>query len=272
MSHQATGYLHGYSDEERSRLHRQASVLEPMVHARLPFADRRNLLEIGSGVGAQTEILLRDFPELHVTGVEINEAQIEEARRALGPRAMPGGPVSLVHADATKELPFPEGTFDSAFCCWVLEHVGDPLRVLRGVRRVLAPGSPIALCEVMNATIFMDPPAPRALAFWNAYNDHQVAVGGDPFVGARLGNLLDGAGFSTVEVEPTLFLLDDRDPARRVSALEFMRDLMLSAAPGLLEAQKVDEDMVQGVRDELARIARPGGVFFLACVKAWARA
>jgi hypothetical protein len=66
-----TGYLHGYSEPERERLHRQARFLEPMVHDRLPFRRRRRLLEVGSGVGAQTEILLRHFPELHVTGIEI---------------------------------------------------------------------------------------------------------------------------------------------------------------------------------------------------------
>ena len=54
-----TGYLHGYSDKERDRLHRQARFLEPMVHSGLPYRRRKKLLEVGSGVGAQTEILLR---------------------------------------------------------------------------------------------------------------------------------------------------------------------------------------------------------------------
>jgi predicted O-methyltransferase YrrM len=78
-----TGYLHGYSVAERERLHRQARFLEPMVHDRLPYRRRKRLLEVGSGVGAQTEILLRHFPDLHVTGVELNDEQITEARRFL---------------------------------------------------------------------------------------------------------------------------------------------------------------------------------------------
>ncbi len=61
------GYLHGFSAKERARLRRQALVLEPMVHDHLPFHRRRRCLEIGSGVGAQTEILLRHFPALHVS-------------------------------------------------------------------------------------------------------------------------------------------------------------------------------------------------------------
>src|SRR5687767_15209626 len=79
----SAGYLHGYTAGERDRLRRQARFLEPMVHDRLPYRRRKKLLEVGSGVGAQTEILLRHFPEIVVTGIEINDAQIEEARRFL---------------------------------------------------------------------------------------------------------------------------------------------------------------------------------------------
>src|ERR1700684_10296 len=103
-----TGYLHGYSELERERLHRHARFLEPIVHDRLPFRRRRRLLEVGAGVGAQTEILLRHFPELHVTGVEINEAQIAEARRSLAtvPWAQAAGKprYEIVKMDATKLL------------------------------------------------------------------------------------------------------------------------------------------------------------------------
>ena len=42
-----TGYLHGYSEKDRERLHRQARFLEPMVHDRLPFRRRKRLLEVG---------------------------------------------------------------------------------------------------------------------------------------------------------------------------------------------------------------------------------
>src|SRR5579883_1627847 len=100
------GYLHGYSDEERERLHRQARFLEPMVHDRLPFRRRRRLLEVGAGVGAETEILLRHFPDLRVTGIELNDEQIAEAQRYLAsvPWAMADGKprYEIRKMDATK--------------------------------------------------------------------------------------------------------------------------------------------------------------------------
>ena len=79
----APGYLHGYSTDEQDRLYKQARFLEPKVFEKIDFSACKRILEVGCGVGAQTEILLRHFPELHVTGIEINDAQIAEARRYL---------------------------------------------------------------------------------------------------------------------------------------------------------------------------------------------
>ena len=77
------GYLHGYTSKEQERLITQARVTEPLVHDRLPFRRSRSLVEVGSGVGAQTEILLRHFPELRITCVERNPKQITAAKRYL---------------------------------------------------------------------------------------------------------------------------------------------------------------------------------------------
>jgi len=267
----ATGYLHGYSEEERERLHRQARVLEPMVHDRLPYRRRKRLLEVGSGVGAQTEILLRHFPELHVTGVEVNDAQIEEARRFLATVPWATGRYSIVKGDAAR-LDFEAETFDAAFLCWVLEHVGSPSRVLSEVRRVLAPGASIVCNEVLNATFFIDPYSPDTLRYWMAFNDHQLSVGGDPFVGAKLGNLLQSAGFRDVSTEVRSIHLDNRAPGERAEFLEYWTDLLLSGAPALLAENKVSESVVEGMRRELDVVARDSNsVFFYAFIQARAR-
>jgi ubiquinone/menaquinone biosynthesis C-methylase UbiE len=266
------GYLHGYSDAERERLHRQARFLEPAVHDRLPFRRRRKLIEVGAGVGAQTEILLRHFPELHVTGVERNDEQIAEARRFLATVPWAAGRYDIVKGDAAR-LDFAPETFDSAFLCWVLEHVDDPARVLGEVRRVLMPGAPIACNEVLNATLFVDPYSPNTLRYWMAFNDHQLTLGGDPFVGAKLGNLLQSVGFRDVQTEVKSFHLDNRAPGERAEFLAFWTELLLSGAPALIAADKVSQDVVDGMTEELARVGRdPNSVFFYAFIQARARA
>lgn len=268
----ATGYLHGYSEKERERLHRQARFLEPMVHDRLPFRRRRHLLEVGSGVGAQTEILLRHFPEIQITGIEINDEQIVEARQYLATVPWAAGRYTITKGDATR-LEFKPETFDAAFLCWILEHIPSPARVLSEVRRVLAPGAPVVCNEVLNATFFIDPYSPDTLRYWMAFNDHQLSLGGDPFVGAKLGNLLQSVGFRDVSTDVRSFHLDNRAPGERAEFLAYWIELLLSGAPALLAANKVSQEVVDGMTRELEIVARdPNSVFFYAFIQARARA
>jgi SAM-dependent methyltransferase len=266
------GYLHGYRPEERERLHRQARFLETMVHDRLPYRRRKRILEVGCGVGAQTEILLRHFPDLHVTGIDIDPGQLAEARRFLGTVPWAAGRFDILEMNAEKLELEPE-SFDGAFLCWVLEHVPGPQRVLGEVRRVLVPGSPVVCSEVLNATFFLDPYSPDTLRYWMAYNDRQIELGGDPFVGAKLGNLLSSVGFRDVSTEPKTFHLDNRAPVERAEMLAYWSELLLSGAPALLEAGKVSTDVVDGMTRELDRVARdPNAVFFYTFIQARARA
>jgi ubiquinone/menaquinone biosynthesis C-methylase UbiE len=266
------GYLHGFGAKERQRLRRQARVLEPMVHDHLPFHRRRSCLEVGSGVGAQTEILLRHFPDLHVTCVERSPTQIAEARRFLRGVPWAKGRYSLVQEDAMR-LPFDHEQFDCGFLCWILEHVADPARILSEVRRVLVSGAPIVVNEVLNASFFIDPYSPNTLKYWMAFNDHQLDLGGDPFVGAKLGNLLQQVGFHDVQTAVKTFHLDNRSPGERAEFLEYWTDLLLSGAPQLIAAKKVSQDVVDGMKVELDRVARdPDSVFFDSFIQARARA
>ncbi|MBD9367218.1 class I SAM-dependent methyltransferase [Xanthomonas sp. XNM01] len=261
-------YLHGFSDVEQHRLVRQARLLETTLFGDIDYSGARRLLEVGSGVGAQTEILLRRFPELHVTGVDLSPAQLDTARSNLERTPWCRDRYTLHQADAA-DLPFEPRQFDAAFLCWVLEHVPSPARVLNEVRRVLAPGSPVYITEVMNASFLLHPYSPNVWRYWMAFNDFQHDHGGDPFVGAKLGNLLLAGGFRDVATSIKTLHLDNREPARRKTMIAFWEDLLLSAADQLLAAGAVDADTVAGVRAEMRRVQNdPDAVFFYSFVQA----
>lgn len=273
MTTQSTtaGYLHGFSEGEEQRLRRQARIVEHRIHVALPFQRCRNLLEVGSGVGAQTEILLRTFPDLHVTSVEASESNLAAAKRYLAGQPWFEGRFEATHGDANS-LDFESSSFDAAFLCWILEHVSDPARVLSEVRRCLKPGSPIVVNEVQNATFFLSPYSPFTLKYWAAFNDHQFELGGDPFVGAKLGNLLQRVGFSQIETDVRTVHLDNRRPAERAEFLQFWSDLLLSGCEGLRAAGKVDDETVEGMQAELKEVGRnPDAVFFYSFIQARAR-
>ncbi|HEY9255561.1 MAG TPA: methyltransferase domain-containing protein [Stenotrophomonas sp.] len=261
-------YLHGFSDTEQNRLLKQARLLEATLFNQIDYTGARRLLEVGSGVGAQTEILLRRFPELHVTGVDLSEAQLAAARANLQNLPWCRERYDLQQADAGN-LPFEPRQFDAAFLCWVLEHVPSPARVLSEVRRVLAPGSPVYVTEVMNASFLLHPYSPNVWRYWMAFNDFQYDHGGDPFVGAKLGNLLLAGGFRDVQTEIKTLHLDNREPARRKTMIAFWEELLLSAAEPLLQSGSVSEDVVNGMRREMQEVqSDPDAVFFYSFVQA----
>lgn len=271
MNRTATGefpYIHGFSAEEQARLVRQARMFETSLFNHIDYSDATRLLEVGCGVGAQTEILLRRFPQLHVTGIDRSAAQLAAAERNLAATTWCATRYTLQQADAT-DLPFAERSFDAAYLCWVLEHMPSPARVLSEVRRVLSPGAVVYVTEVLNSSFFLDPYSPNLLRYWMAFNDCQYDSGGDPFIGAKLGNLLLAGGYRDVQTEVKSVHLDNRQPARRKRMIEFWEELLLSAAEQLMLAGKVDAVTVEGMRTELQAVRNdPDAVFFFAFVQA----
>lgn len=261
-------YLHGFTEEERLRLKKQAAHSEFTVYQDLNFTGIQNLLEVGCGVGAQSEILLRRFPNLKLTGIDQNQGQIDEALKYLGSFPHLKGRYDLIKMDAS-EMDFESHQYDAAFLCWILEHVKNPQKVLGELRRVLRPGSQVIITEVMNSSFFLDPYSPHVWQYWLAFNDLQHESGGDPFVGAKLGNLLLSSGYKQVETKVKTWHYDNREPAKRKTVINYWRDLLLSGAEQLLEAKKVDKDLVRDMTKELNRVDKdPNAVFFYSFIQA----
>lgn len=266
-----SGYVHGFTAQEEERLRRQARIIEHRIHGALPFHRSQELLEVGCGVGAQTEILLRYFPDLHVLGLDASPANLEAAKRHLSQQTWAEGRYELVQGDASR-LSVEGRTFDAAYLCWVLEHVADPALVLSEVRRVLRPGAQVVCNEVWNSSFFLSPYSPHTMSYWTAFNDRQLDLGGDPFVGAKLGNLLQRVGFHDIKTEVRTVHLDNRAPRERAEFIGFWTDLLLSGSSGLLESSLVSEDTVEGMKAELASVAHdPDAVFLYSFVQAQAR-
>ncbi|MGZ3727378.1 MAG: class I SAM-dependent methyltransferase, partial [Pseudobdellovibrio sp.] len=83
MSEHKTNYLHGFSEVEQMRLRKQAKFGEHMIYNTINLSNVTELLEVGCGVGAQSEILLRRFPDLKLTGIDRSEKQLAVAEHML---------------------------------------------------------------------------------------------------------------------------------------------------------------------------------------------
>ncbi|MEK6629064.1 MAG: class I SAM-dependent methyltransferase [Bdellovibrionota bacterium] len=263
----ADDYLHGFTPAEQNRLYEQADILKNYIYDSVDFTAQKNIVEVGCGVGAQTELLLKKFKHLHVDGIDASASQVARAKKHLAPYIKQKR-VSIQTGDALN-LPFKENVFDGAFVCWLLEHVSEPLGILKEIRRSLRPGGKVICNEVMNSTFFIHPYSPATMTYWFQFNDHQWSIKGDPFVGAKLGNYLTEAGFRDVKMNPRIVHCDNRDRQQRAIIIDYWTDLLLSGAPGLLKAKKVSSPLIKEMEVELKTLKNDkDSTFFYAFMQA----
>lgn len=261
-------YLHGYNAEEQDRLKRQASFAEHTVYRNIDLSEVSQLLEVGCGVGAQSAIILRRFPNLQLTGIDLNTKQLEAAKNYLATMPYTSGRYKIQEMDA-ENMSFSANQFDGAFLCWILEHVKDPARILNEVRRVVRPGGVIYITEVMNSSFFLDPYSPNLWKYWMAFNDYQYDGAGDPFVGAKLGNLLISVGFQRVHTEVITWHLDNRHPEKRRKMIAYWSELLMSAVDQLISSGYTTQEIADAALAELQNVQKnPNAVFMYSFMQA----
>ncbi|WP_291781145.1 class I SAM-dependent methyltransferase [Cecembia sp.] len=262
-------YIHGYEAIEQERLKEQAKVIERPIYDFIDFSHVNELLEIGSGVGAQTEVLLRRFPHLSITGVEYESRQIKKAKENMDFLGHGSEKVRFIQQDAT-DLQL-DGTFDGVFICWVLEHIPDPVRVLKSMKPFLKNNAVVSITEVFNSTFYIYPYLSEVMEYWHIYNNYQVAIGGDPQVGARLGSLLEESGYKNIDLRSGGFHLDKRTRAEKKKVFSYWKNLISSGASQLLESGLVTREQVIAMQAGMDRLMdMPDSVFYYRFIQATA--
>jgi SAM-dependent methyltransferase len=192
-------YIHGTEPSEQERL----AGLNRMTNAAfvefLRVVPGSRALEVGSGLGILAADVAAAAAGVEVVGVELSAEQIAAALRPGSGQATNAARVSFKQGDA-HSLDFPDGSFDLVYARYLLEHVADPARVLREMRRVARPGGRVAVCENDVSLLRFDPPCPNFDRAWETFTRFQATLGGDGLIGRRLYRLFKTAGFSDVEL------------------------------------------------------------------------
>jgi SAM-dependent methyltransferase len=159
----------------RRRASRWAAFLLPHLRPGM------RLLDLGCGPGSITQGL-----GTRSVGVDLRPVPIEG--------------VPVVGADGAA-LPFRAAVFDAVYANAVLQHVPEPLAVLREARRVARPGAVVGVGDVDWDGHLLHPDDPlleRGRQIREALREH-----GDVRVGRSLRGLLTAAGFERVELTVT---------------------------------------------------------------------
>ena len=118
------------------RMNREHGPLRAWGFAHIPVG--RSVLDVGCGAGAALRELAEQYPEAYLTGCDISPLAVETAT-ALNEDFVKEGRMRFIQC-GVPELPFADGSFDTAFSVESLYFWRDQLAGLKEIRRVLAPG------------------------------------------------------------------------------------------------------------------------------------
>lgn len=161
------------------------------------------VLEIGAGTGTN----LAHYPP---SVAEVVAVEPEPYLRQRLAEASELAPVAVTVIDAAaEELPFEDGAFDAAVSCLVLCSVGDPVRALGELRRVLRPGAELRFLEHVGSA----QPGRRRM---QRVADAMVwpLLSGGCHLGRDTTQLITAAGFAIEQSERFAFGIPPLDPPK----------------------------------------------------------
>ncbi|MGW4802424.1 methyltransferase domain-containing protein [Nonomuraea sp. NPDC004297] len=190
-------YTHGHH-ESVLRSHRWRTAANSAGYLLPHLKPHMLVLDVGSGPGTITADLAELVPDGRVTASEVTADALDLARAEVAARGLPNVDFAVADAHA---LDFPDDTFCVVHAHQVLQHVGDPVRALREMRRVTRPGGYVAVRDSDYFAFTWFPRLP-ALEEWMAlYQRVARSNGGEPDAGRRLLSWARAAGFT--DITPT---------------------------------------------------------------------
>ncbi len=259
-------YIHGSAPDEQRRLSRLNDLLNEASLTELGLRGGEAILDVGSGIGQFTRAMARAAGSRgRVIGIERDAGQLEEARR----QAAAAGESDLVEFRPGDALDLPLradewGTFDVAHTRFLLEHVADPLAVVRGMVRAVRPGGRIVLADDDHDILRLWPEPPGFRPIWHAYIRSYDRMGNDPYVGRRLVSLLHEAGAIPTR-NNWVFFGGCTGSAAFIDIVENLAKILLGARPLILATAHVNEQAFDQAIDSLKDWSRrPDAAFWFA--------
>lgn len=225
---------------EVERLDMQADIAWPeelAVLRGLGLETAGVVLDAGCGSGAVLQRLRAACPTARLVGLDLDSAllKVAAARLATDPH------VVLLHGDAAAP-PLPDRSIDLAVMRYVFQHLPDPERTARGLRRVLRPGGRLVAIDVDNGLWGAAEPdfSAASAAAHRVLGAAQAGAGGDRLVARRLPRVLRAAGYTDVVVRPFAWTSDQVGLASLEPQIspERLAPLVASGRLGLAEYAK----------------------------------
>jgi len=157
-------------------------------------------IDIGCGSGDVTfELARMAGPDGRVTGIDMDEVKLALARDEAAERGMANVEFRSANVNEWDE----PGAFDVVYSRLLLQHLRQPVDLLRRMWAAVRPGGTIAVEDADFDALFCHPPN-DGFAFWaRAYPETLRRHGGDPTMGRKLFTCFLEAGIPPPELTLT---------------------------------------------------------------------
>jgi ubiquinone/menaquinone biosynthesis C-methylase UbiE len=199
MAQEQAAYTHGHhksvvDDHARRTAKDSAGFLLPHIRP----TDR--ILDVGCGPGTITADLAALVPHGQVVGGDAVESVLKQAAEYAASRGLANATFRQIDANA---LPFEDDTFDVVYCHQVLQHVKNPVGILKEMRRVAKPGGIVAAREADYVSFAWYPERPEIARWMELYQKVARKNGGEPNAGRHCHVWAREAGFKPDAIEAT---------------------------------------------------------------------
>jgi ubiquinone/menaquinone biosynthesis C-methylase UbiE len=191
--------------EQRERLLASSRPIHEWIAQRLDPKEGERVLEIAAGPGDTGFLIAPRLGKGRLVSTDLSPSMVDAARKRGSELGIRNVDYRVLDAQA---MDLADASFDGVICRWGFMLMPDPAAALRETRRVLAPGGRLvfAVFTSPEKNPFASMPAriltemghlPAATSEWRP----GILALADR---ARLQSLLNGAGFTSVEIEPVV--------------------------------------------------------------------
>lgn len=190
------------SMDEINRLKYQAKVTfekEYDIFKLLGVQDGMSILEVGSGPGYISELLIEAFPNSELTCVEVNDDLVSIAKKNLNEKN-----IEIIN-ESILECSLPENSFDIVYARLVFMHIPNTQKALEVIFRLLKLGGILIVSEAEDQFNIIepdtDPPYQKLMAISQQI---QMQDGGDRTISRKLPRFMTKTGFIDIKLNCVL--------------------------------------------------------------------
>jgi SAM-dependent methyltransferase len=259
-------YTHGHHDSVL-RSHRWRTAENSAGYLLPELRPGMSLLDVGCGPGTITHDLAERVAPGRVVGIDRAVEVIESARA--------GGAAETDVAFETGDvysLEFGDGSFDVVHSHQMLQHLTDPVRALREMRRVLAPGGVLAVRDSDYGAFVWGPDDPLLDRWLSLYHAVCTRNGADADAGRHLLAWTRSAGFTELRASSSTWTFANESEREWWGGLWADRVLASAFAEQAVEYELCTREELEAISDAWRRwSAAQDGVFIVVHAEILAR-